>query len=154
MQRDNITHQALKQGSVSLDTFAPRRIWVAYSGAPKGAGKIDKAPLNPKTGRLAQNNNPATWATREVAERRAEKLKTPGYRPGVGVQLGDLGDGTALCGVDLDGCGGSDLEPWAAAILERFNTYSEISPSGKGVKLFFRVRTEDLPAISPLIIKP
>ncbi len=130
---------------VSLQSLATNPLWVAYSGAPKGEGKINKAPLNPKTGRAAKNDNPATWSTREAAERHAKALKAPGHKPGIGVQLGDLGDGTALCGVDLDGCYGTALEPWAAAICNRFETYSEISPSGEGVKLFFRVRIEDLP---------
>lgn len=134
-------------GQPSLATLASRPIWVAYSGAPKGEGKIDKAPLNPKTGGNAQNNNPATWGTRAAAEARARALRVPGNKPGVGIQLGELGDGTAICGVDLDGCHKDGLEPWAEAIWQRFKTNSEVSPSGGGVKLFFLVSAEDLPAI-------
>ena len=74
-------------------------------------------------------------------------MQRHGHKPGFGVELGDLADGTALCGVDLDDCHEDRLEPWAEAILERFKSYSEISPSGKGVKVFFLVKTEDLPAI-------
>lgn len=130
----------------NLQALAPLPRWVAYSGAPK-EGKIDKAPLNPTTGRLAHNDKPATWGTREAAEARAKTLKRHGHKPGVGIELGDLGDGTALCGVDLDGCHGTALEPWAEEICERFKTDSEVSPSGEGVKLFFRVKTEDVAAI-------
>lgn len=133
----------------NLQALAPLRQWVAYSGEPKADGTINKAPLNPKTGGNAQNHNPATWATRQAAEAHATALKAPGHKPGIGIELGDLGNGTALCGVDLDGChrGADGLEPWAQAICDRFNTYAEISPSGEGVKLFFLVKTEDLPAV-------
>ena len=140
-QRDDIT------SLLNLQDLASARRWVAYSGAPMPDGKINKAPLNPKTGRLAQNDSPATWGTRAAAETRAKALAQPGHKPGVGVQMGDLGDGTALCGVDLDGCHGEALESWAQAICDRFKTHAEISPSGEGVKLFFRVKIEDLPAI-------
>jgi putative DNA primase/helicase len=140
-QRNVITSHLTLQALAS----APR--WVAYSGAPKGEGKIDKAPLSPKTGRLAYNDKPASWGTREAAEQRAKALRAEGHKPGVGIELGDLGDGTALCGVDLDGCHGTALDPWAQVICDRFQTYSEVSPSGEGVKLFFRVKTDDLPAI-------
>ena len=139
-QRNDITSQT------TLQALASDRRWVAYSGVPKG-NSIDKAPLNPKTGGNAQNDNPSTWGTRKAAEARAASLTAPGHKPGVGIVMGDLGDGTALCGVDLDGCHKGQLEPWAEAIWQRFKTYSEVSPSGEGVKLFFRVRTEDLPAI-------
>lgn len=129
----------------NLQALAPLSRWVAYSGKPK-EGKIDKAPLNPKTGQPARNDSPATWATREAAEARAKALKAPGHKPGIGIELGDLGNGTALCGVDLDGCGAAPAA-WAAAIIDRLDTNSEVSPSGEGVKLFFLVKTEDLPAI-------
>lgn len=133
---------------ITLLELSASPIWVAYSGAPKGQGKIDKAPLNPKTGGNAQNSNPSTWANRKAAEARAKSLKAPGRKPGVGVQMTDLGDGTALCGVDLDGCHGpSGLDAWAQAICDKLKTYAEVSPSGEGVKLFFRVLVEAMPAV-------
>lgn len=131
----------------TLQDLAALPRWVAYSGAPKDGGGIDKAPLSPKTGRAASNDRPATWGTHAAAAARADALKRPGHKPGVGIELGLLGDGTALCGVDLDGCHADGLEPWAQAICDRFKTYGEVSPSGEGVKLFFRVKAEDLPTI-------
>lgn len=138
---NDITSQSNLQALASL----PR--WVAYSGAPMPEGKINKAPLNPATGYPAKNNTPATWGTRKDAEARAKSLLKPGCKPGVGIEMGDTGDGLFLCGVDLDGCHSDGLEPWAEAICKRFNTYSEVSPSGQGVKLFFRVKAQDVPAI-------
>ena len=50
-----------------------------------------------------------------------------------------LGDGFA--GVDLDHCRDPEtgtIEPWAAEIVKLFGTYTKVSPSGTGVKLFGR----------------
>jgi putative DNA primase/helicase len=45
-------------------------------------------------------------------------------------------------GVDLDNClEGGAVKPWARALIERFSdTYAEISPSGKGVKIFAKAK--------------
>ena len=61
---------------------------------------------------------------------------------GIGIELGDLGDGTSLGGIDLDTCRREDgtFEPWAREIIERFASYTEISPSGTGAKIFFGIR--------------
>jgi primase-polymerase (primpol)-like protein len=45
------------------------------------------------------------------------------------------------CGVDLDRCldpASGVIVPWAISIIRSLNSYCEISPSGKGVKLFIR----------------
>lgn len=122
--------------------------WVAYSGVPLDRGGIDKAPLNPATGRNAKNNLPSTWGTRGAAEKCAQRLRKPGHKPGTGIVLGDLGDSFWLCGVDLDGClTDGALEPWADSIRARLDSYCEISPSGAGAKTFFLVRDRDVAAI-------
>ena len=44
-------------------------------------------------------------------------------------------------GIDLDGCRDKltgDIEPWAQKLIDRFATYTEVSPSGTGVKMFVR----------------
>ena len=42
-----------------------------------------------------------------------------------------------LMGIDLDACVDAKLiKPWAIEVLDRFDTYAEVSPSGKGIKLF------------------
>ena len=98
----------------NLQALAPLRRWVAYSGAPK-EGKIDKAPLNPKTGRPARNDSPATWDTRQAAEARAKALKEHGHKPGVGIELGDLGDGSRRKLVAVRGWAVEDLDAEIAA---------------------------------------
>jgi len=123
----------------TLTSFNPLKRWVFYTGKPLESGKIDKQPLAPRSGRAASNTKPATWGTRAEAERQAKAIRKPGWKPGVGIVLGD-----GLCGVDFDGClKDGVLEPWAEAILDRLYTYAEISPSGNGVKAFFRVADLD-----------
>ena len=59
-------------------------------------------------------------------------------RPGIA-----LGDGCGLVGIDLDGCrdpltGG--VEPWAMDIVTRMASYTEVSPSGRGLRIWVRGR--------------
>ena len=127
---------------------APR--WVAWQTEQRAAGsKPTKIPYAPQTGRKAKADDPATWGTRVQAEARAAKLPKPFGSGGVGIELGDLGDGHSIGGIDLDTCRDSDgtLASWAAEVIERFGSYTETSPSGSGVKLFFVYTTADLPAL-------
>lgn len=44
-----------------------------------------------------------------------------------------------LVGVDLDDCRDpetGEIEPWARAIIDRFGSYTEVSPSGAGVHVY------------------
>jgi putative DNA primase/helicase len=65
--------------------------------------------------------------------------KRPGFADGLGFVFTP---DDPSCGIDLDNCFPSDASecaPWAACILERFkDTYSELSPSGCGVKIWCR----------------
>jgi putative DNA primase/helicase len=50
----------------------------------------------------------------------------------------DIGDGLYLAGIDLDTCVKDEVfEPWAADVIRKFGSYTEISPSGNGAKVFF-----------------
>ncbi|GLK54338.1 hypothetical protein JOD31_001505 [Methylopila capsulata] len=112
--------------------------------------KPTKVPYDPRTGRRAKSDDPATWGTREAAERRATMLLNGGRTGGIGVMLGDVGGGLYLCGVDLDSClDGDTLAPWATDVVERFRTRAEISPSGRGLKLYFVVTSADREALGP-----
>ena len=109
-------------------------------------GRSTKIPYDPKTGRLAASDNASTWATRDQAERWANCERADG----VGVMLGELDGGELLCGIDLDTCRSpesDDIAPWAQEIIDRFMTYTEVSPSGTGAKLFFTVASGDLAAV-------
>ncbi len=90
-----------------------------------------KVPCIPRTGANAKSNDPSTWATFDEASRHAQRFD------GFGFQFGDSG----FVGIDLDDCRDpltGKLTLFAEEIVERFNTYAEVSPSGEGVKLFLR----------------
>ena len=84
------------------------------------------------TGKSASSTDPATWSTFEACLAALES----GKADGIGLVLDGSDD---LVGVDLDDClTGSTLKPWAQAIAERLNSYTEITPSGEGVRIFVR----------------
>jgi hypothetical protein len=61
--------------------------------------------------------------------------------------------GASLAGADLDTCldpDTGDVAPWAQEIIDRLNSYSEASPSGTGVKVFFTIANDDLSAVEAL----
>lgn len=116
----------------------------------EGKPKKTKVPYDPKTGRQASSTNPTTWATQDEAEQWANRYGGNG----VGIVLGQLDNGDALCGVDLDTCRSpatGDFTPWAREIIDRFATYTEISPSGTGAKAFFAVANNDLTTAKALL---
>ena len=51
--------------------------------------------------------------------------------------------------IDLDTCRAPDghFAAWAQQIIERFGSYTEVSPSTTGAKIFFLYRTAELPAL-------
>jgi hypothetical protein len=90
-------------------------------------------PVDPKSGRNASTNNPATWGTHEQAVARAQRSGLPG----VGFVLTE---GDSLTGADLDDVRDPEtgaMEPWAAEIVSLGETYCEISPSGRGLRFFW-----------------
>lgn len=126
-------------------TAIPRELqertqWVCWQNRD---GK--KMPYDAKTGRAASTTNPATWSTFETALKAFETVKTngkPHYSGSGFVFVADDG----FCGIDLDDCIAADgnLKAWAAEIMALFaDSYSEVSPSGSGIKLFVRGRLSD-----------
>lgn len=111
-------------------TQQPR--WVGYKliPSPKRAGKIDKLPYSPVTGRLAAVNDPGTWTSFQDAVAFVEEQEDI---HGVGIVL--TGDG--LVAVDLDNCvdGSGSIAPWAAEIVDTLQSYTEFSPSRTGIHI-------------------
>lgn len=127
----------------SLGDLAAAPRWVAWCNEQRN-GKPTKVPYSPVGEGGAKANDPGTWGTRAQAEKRAEQLKGA-----VGIQLGSIDADHALGGIDLDSCYDAmgDLEPWAAEVIGRFGSYAEVSPSGKGIKVFLLYAMADLPAL-------
>lgn len=113
-----------KKRPAALNELIARPQWVAYSR--------NKVPLSPHGG-AAKSTDPSTWGTFEdaVVRQRADDL------PGVGYVFSD-DDG--YVGIDLDDAFSSDgvLEPWAEKIVGNLASYTEISPSGRGLHIICR----------------
>lgn len=97
-----------------------------------------KRPYMPN-GIPASSTNAATWGTFESCLSALERH--PQRWAGVGFVFTSEDD---FVGVDLDDAlDAGELKPWATPIIEAFSdTYSEISPSGTGMKIWCRGRLE------------
>jgi len=101
--------------------------------------KWDKLPYCPKTGELAKSNDPSTWTFFDRAMKAYKENSNKPY-DGVGFMFAPNG---GICGVDLDDCRGpvtKRLKSWAKKWLKRLDSYTEVSPSGRGVKVFIEAR--------------
>lgn len=137
-----------------LDALAGEPRWVAWRNELHG-GKPTKVPYAPDS-RRGKADDPSTWGIRKAAEARASKIVN-GQGGGIGIQLGSLGADMHLGGIDLDSCiaGDGTLAPWAAEIISTVPTYTERSPSGHGLKLFFCIAREDVrPFLGRIGVQP
>ena len=132
---------------VTLAALAPLPIWVGWRREVRD-GRTTKVPYCPRTDGRAASDNPATWTTHDEAASWVVKKRANG----VGLMFCPVED-VSLAGIDLDTCRNKntgDIAPWAQQIVDRLNTYSEVSPSGTGVKLFFTIAIADAAAIDEL----
>jgi AAA domain len=132
-----LTSQVYSPKVLFLQDLAPYEQWVywqliQYVDEPKPR----KVPYSPKTTTKARSNKPSTWSTLQRAT-----LAAPKKDGGIGIMLGKVeGLDVQIGGLDLDTCrdpATGQIDPWAIDILKRFDSYSEISPSGTGVKILF-----------------
>jgi len=127
----------------SLDTthvpaaLRERPQWVCWKYITRG-GKQTKCPLNPMGGGRADSTDPKTWASFDEA---VSAWRTGRYA-GIGFVFAE---GDPFTGVDLDGCidDAGNLVPSAREIIASLNSYTEVSPSGRGVKVFIAGRKPD-----------
>jgi primase-polymerase (primpol)-like protein len=114
-----------------LEDLKTRPQWVAWKWGPvRKDGKREKIPINPSTRRWADVSDPETWGTYRQALARARK---PGYE---GVMYAFTEDDRYF-GMDFDKCrdpGTGVIHPAVLKIMGDLDTYTEVSPSGTGVK--------------------
>jgi putative DNA primase/helicase len=119
-------------GDVVFEAYGTWVVWKAVWNEQRQ--KWAKIPFNPRTGRQASPTNPRSWGTFEQARAAYDR----GGFDGVGFVL------TAddpYCGIDLDHCRDpktGSIADWATAIIERLDSYTEMSPSGTGIRIFLR----------------
>ena len=115
------------------DELKARAAWVTWKNtATKPNGKFTKEPFNPRTGKHASSTNPQTWSAYDLAMKAARQRR----HDGVGFVFTK---DDPYVGVDLDDClDGDTLQPWAEEIVQALHSYTEISPSGTGVKVWVK----------------
>jgi hypothetical protein len=132
--------------SQTLTRLAPLMRWVLWRNEQR-KGRATKVPKR-ISGFDASSTDAKTWATRAACEAARERIGADG----VGIILGDLGNGYTLAGIDLDSCFSEGATTaWAESVLHQFGTYAETSPSGTGCKLFFLLRGGDMPRVRDLM---
>jgi putative DNA primase/helicase len=106
--------------------------WVMWRREDR-KGKPTKVPYT-SYGSLASSIDPLTWSAFEIARKAYEK----GGYDGLGfVFVRELG----LTAIDLDHCRDpttGEIDDWALTIINRFNSYTEVSPSGEGVHILVK----------------
>lgn len=105
--------------------------WILWQARSKpNSDKLDKVPID-KQGYKVNANDSTHWLSLEQAQSLYEQGKTSG----VGFVLGD-----SYAGIDIDDCidKSGNITPEAQDIITRLNSYTEISPSGRGVKIFLK----------------
>jgi primase-polymerase (primpol)-like protein len=109
-----------------------RRQWICWKYEDKGNGKLTKPPVSPHTGQTASATDPANWVSLDEAVAASKKFNLSG----VGFALAPDDD---LTGGDLDHCWNEKdvLSDTAKHVLNLAETYAEISPSGKGIRLIW-----------------
>src|SRR3954454_11483901 len=132
--------------------------FVLWRGEAGKDGKPIKKPKRLDGRPNASSTDDTTWNT---MERCCAALPHTPAGTGLGVILAaerDAANGVLiLVGVDLDGCRDPDtgeIKPWAWEIIRALDSYTEVSPSGTGVKVYLQVeRDPELPANKLVIAK-
>jgi primase-polymerase (primpol)-like protein len=113
--------------------------WVVWKSVPDRGrpGKIKKLPIDPKSGKTASSIDPTTWADFDEAYTYYLKHKNNGI---CGISFA-LTENDSYVGVDLDHCRNlttGEIEPWAIDVIFGLNSYTELSPSGEGFRIFVK----------------
>lgn len=104
--------------------------WVCWR-YEKRKGKRTKIPYCAHNGRQASATDPKTWCSFDAAVNVTDR---DGIYDGIGFVLSES---DPYCGIDIDDCLDEQGNfVWGQDVVHAFDTYTEISPSGRGVKLF------------------
>lgn len=107
--------------------------WVCWKYVMKTAGKT-KIPYTPGGSAAAKTNDPKTWRDFDKAAASLRRYDGIGF-----VVTSD----DPWCGVDIDHCIDKEtgaIHPVASEIVEQLNSYTEITPSGEGLRVWVRAK--------------
>lgn len=122
----------LPQRAAVPQELLDRGQWVAWR-FEQANGKPTKVPTDPHTGGNAKSTVPASWGSFDQAVAAVERYGCEG----VGFVVTAHDD---IVGIDLDDCVSGEGGPNAGAskIIENLNSYTEITPSGRGFRVYIR----------------
>ena len=107
--------------------------WLCFKLQTKpNRDRAKKVPYDPETGQRASYKDPATWGTLEEAIAGCARFHADGV--GYAFMYWDN-----IVGLDLDNCRNpatGKIDQWAREIIREANSYSEVTPSGTGVRIF------------------
>ena len=122
------------------DELKALRQWVVwrYEARP-GKDKPAKRPYSPRTGRPARTDGPATWGIWPQALARYQH----GGWDGLGLVFSAA---DPYAGIDLDECRDpetGEIASWAEPLVDALESYTEISPSGRGLHILVKATLPD-----------
>lgn len=108
---------------------------------PQWVARVDKFPINPNSLYGAKSTDKTNWGTFEQAKAAiGKKAKTKNIQGkecnGIGFVLS-----APFCGIDIDHCINTqtgEITAEALDIIQTMESYTEISPSGTGVHIFYK----------------
>lgn len=104
--------------------------WIVWRSEER-EGKVTKVPYQ-VNGEMAQSNNKRTWSTFNAA---VHTYRNGGYE-GIGFMFSNS---VPFIGIDIDNCvDDGEFSDLADEVIEMMDSYTEISPSGKGVHIIVK----------------
>jgi len=116
------------------DVLVQRSQWVCWRIEERNE-KSTKIPVDPQTGGYASATDSATWTTIDAA---IDYARSSTVVDGIGFVFTD---DDAFVGIDVDDCRDAEtgaLSAEARDIVDRLDSYTEISPSGTGLHIIVR----------------
>jgi len=125
--------QVFSPDNIPADLKALRR-WAPWKAIwNEERGKWDKVPYRPE-GYGLSSMQPERWVSFDEAVRAFDA--GGGKYSGVGLVLTGMTD---VVGIDLDRCvTDGQIAPWAQEIIDSVDSYTELSPSGTGLRILAR----------------
>lgn len=110
--------------------------WVCWQAIPDDSreGKIKKVPVNPRTGEMAQSNNPETWTDFKTACQAAEAFSGIGFMFGRGFVGIDIDDAQECIEDYRNGLDDNMISEF----IHTLQSYTEYSVSGEGIHIICR----------------
>ncbi len=138
---------AIRSPRIDLRSSIPLELqnchqWVVYATRPGDNGRTNKIPIDRKTGRPLKSWQESEQLLSFEKAYKEFRLNPHEVISGLGFVLSKDDDMTII---DLDGAiDKGQIKPWAREIIEKLDTYTEVSPSGNGFHIILKGKHPDL----------